>query len=245
MTLPQFALRYKDFSQADLQLFVKARNGRRMRKNASKKSLAKELGALDEAAIFRFLDLPPEMRSLVYEQILTHNRFAGRRAYPAVLRTSKSVYEESKSIFEADKVISIDPTYRCSPRLHGGYVDFKGDVDFRDMLHTLQCHFERDLGTKLKFLPSIGLLKIKLRLFSMGTSPGRDMSFPKIKYSIDMLFRPCRGLKRFEIEWRIQDGVFNLDALTSLVAHIRTQCVARGIELQFKSLPQNVEESNS
>ncbi|GIZ48247.1 hypothetical protein CKM354_001131500 [Cercospora kikuchii] len=245
MTLPKFALRYKDFSQADLQLFVKARNGRRMRKNASKKSLIKELVALDEAATFRFVDLPPEMRNLVYELLLTHNRFAGRKAYPAILRTSKSMYQESKSILDADKVISIDATYRCFPRLHGGYVDLKGDVKFQDMLSTLQRHFERDLGSKLKLLPSIGSLKIKLRLFSIGPPRPQDMSFPKIKYFIDMLFRPCRGLKRFEIEWRIQDGVFDLDALASLVAHIRTQCVARGIELQFKSLPQNVEESNS
>lgn len=91
MALPQFTLQYENFSQESLKLFIKARNGRRMRKSASKKSLIEVLETLDEAVTFRFMDLPPEMRNLVYEQVLIHNISECRKAYPELLRASRLV----------------------------------------------------------------------------------------------------------------------------------------------------------
>ncbi|KAF7194805.1 hypothetical protein HII31_03872 [Pseudocercospora fuligena] len=55
--------------------------------------------------IFRFLDLPAEMRNAVYEQLLT---LGNGKARTNILRTSKQVYSEASSILYNDTVYKVD-----------------------------------------------------------------------------------------------------------------------------------------
>ncbi|EME38976.1 hypothetical protein DOTSEDRAFT_75618, partial [Dothistroma septosporum NZE10] len=67
----------------------------------------KILDEADREATFRFLDLPAEMRNLVYAELLTFNvdTCPGHRfCYAQILRTCKAVNQEAISILYEDNV---------------------------------------------------------------------------------------------------------------------------------------------
>lgn len=69
------------------------------------------LDRADDTKSFRFLDLIPEMRNLVYKQLLIFG-FCGKCpvvhgfCHPAILQTSKQVYKEAKEILYAENTIT-------------------------------------------------------------------------------------------------------------------------------------------
>ncbi|KAM0704477.1 hypothetical protein Q7P35_008711 [Cladosporium inversicolor] len=69
------------------------------------------LDRADSNKSFRFLDLIPEMRNLIYKELLVFG-FCGKCpvihpfCHPAILQTSKQVYEEAKKILYAENTIT-------------------------------------------------------------------------------------------------------------------------------------------
>lgn len=66
----------------------------------------------DDTMTFRFLDLPPEMRNLVYVALLTFDDGClckdcrlHRVCHPAVLRANKQVYKEAKDVLYAENTV--------------------------------------------------------------------------------------------------------------------------------------------
>lgn len=85
-------------SSRGLEMSSIHRNDRRGYLNALKNADA-------HPAPFRFLDLPPEIRNMVYRNLLIFkNRFA---CHPQILATSKQVNKEAKTILYGDNTVDI------------------------------------------------------------------------------------------------------------------------------------------
>lgn len=109
MTESRSAIDSEACTLAELQKFV---NDRKI--NASADSLqrfsamVKRLRSADELATFRFADLIPEMRNVVYRELLALRIKDGRRfCFPEILGVSKLIYNEASAILYGDNAIDI------------------------------------------------------------------------------------------------------------------------------------------
>ncbi|KXT13051.1 hypothetical protein AC579_3460 [Pseudocercospora musae] len=72
---------------------------------------------------FPFLGLPSEMRNDVYKILLTHDKAAGFRAQPAILRANRQIHDEASGFIYSESVATI----KVSGSYMGGVV-VSGDV---------------------------------------------------------------------------------------------------------------------
>lgn len=85
-------------STTQLRNFVKRRTGQKFEIVRDRVALARRLQALDlEPGVFRFLDLPAELRNNVYQELLNlrPRQYRGYHCYPKILQTSKQVCTSS------------------------------------------------------------------------------------------------------------------------------------------------------
>lgn len=134
MTIPAFALNYDKCTGLELRAFIKARIP-----GASSADVAAKIREsghvavmyeLDHRATFRFMDLMPELRVMVYEQLLIkasgvwriqgnaltvdlQNTQPRSRLFPAILRTCRKVYEEASEVLHSNNPTDLD--LRLSP----------------------------------------------------------------------------------------------------------------------------------
>ncbi|SMQ51486.1 unnamed protein product [Zymoseptoria tritici ST99CH_1A5] len=102
-----YALDYKCYAPADLRSFCVQRGiYDQSRRDMVKSTYVSALRTQDRQATFRFFDLPPELRVVVYSMLLNHQRGdkVGRTktlasiAYPQILRASKLCYREARGV---------------------------------------------------------------------------------------------------------------------------------------------------
>ena len=117
MTLPEHALQYQKCTKDELRAFVMQRqnlSGREFKKS-SKKDLVRRLLRLDQIAIFRVLDLPPEIREQCFK-----NAVARPSDFRRLLLVSRQVHSEVRWLFY--KVATFDIGFvrpRCPSRFSG------------------------------------------------------------------------------------------------------------------------------
>ncbi|EME42362.1 hypothetical protein DOTSEDRAFT_36249 [Dothistroma septosporum NZE10] len=98
---PLAGLNYKRCRVEELKVFVEKRTGKTPPKSSKKQRLLDTLDGLDEdPAVFRLLDLPPEMRNLIYGHLLrlqpgTNGRLCSS---PTICRCSKQSRDEALGI---------------------------------------------------------------------------------------------------------------------------------------------------
>ena len=115
MTLKQFALDYNVCSIDELKKFLKARTGEVYLTESGKNEPGKEwyvkqLHATDSNAQFNFLGLAPELRNLIYRELLTLrpiNGQPGRSCWPYILLPSKQTQEEGHGILCGDNSFTV------------------------------------------------------------------------------------------------------------------------------------------
>ncbi|KAI7525197.1 hypothetical protein KC331_g17677 [Hortaea werneckii] len=103
MTLPRYSINYYSFKVPELRRLIKAKGGK-CRSSERKSTCLILLRRLDENATFNFMDLPPEMRNLVYREVLNWSdasRIYG--CFPKILQASKQIRSEAESILYGDK----------------------------------------------------------------------------------------------------------------------------------------------
>ncbi|KAK5009490.1 hypothetical protein LTR28_000792 [Elasticomyces elasticus] len=108
MTKPMYALDYRACTVKELRLFLKARHIS-LRGLNRKYMLIEALYDADEVNTFRFLQLPAEMRNLVYELLLTLTSESPERrrsrkglvCYPQILATSSQMWKEATGLLYA------------------------------------------------------------------------------------------------------------------------------------------------
>ena len=110
MTLPEYALDYDTCGGQELRVFLKARTGRTTKKLKQKQYYMYWLLQADKDAIFRFLDLSPELRNLVYGELLHLRSKPGhtkRYCFPRILAASKQVHEEAHGILYGNNIFEV------------------------------------------------------------------------------------------------------------------------------------------
>ncbi|KAI6890450.1 hypothetical protein D0869_09539 [Hortaea werneckii] len=103
MTLPRYGINYYSFKVAELRRLIRAKGGK-CRSSERKSTCLILLRRLDENATFEFMDLPPEMRNLVYRELLNWSADSGiYDCFPKILQASKQIRSEAESILYGDK----------------------------------------------------------------------------------------------------------------------------------------------
>ncbi|KAF2772516.1 hypothetical protein EJ03DRAFT_186615 [Teratosphaeria nubilosa] len=99
MTLPKYAVDYRACKATDLNLFIFDRTLKKQPKRAKRVYTAK-LRELDRDVTFRFMDMPPELRIMVYRELLPTEHIADRDCefHTSILSVSKHVHEEAEGV---------------------------------------------------------------------------------------------------------------------------------------------------
>ena len=107
MTLIEFSLAYSECSFTELKRFIRDRGIDAKLKD--RKHAIRALQAADREATFRFFDLPPELRNLVYgfalevEDVEDDNKLKHVLAEPAILASCRQVYNEASGLLYGDR----------------------------------------------------------------------------------------------------------------------------------------------
>ncbi|KAK4545018.1 hypothetical protein LTR36_003569 [Oleoguttula mirabilis] len=104
-------LDYLACTARELQSFILSRTGKQAAKRKGKPYYVTFLRRLDKDMTFRFLDLAPELRNLVYLELLTWSgsAVAGERyCWPQILAASKQVNDEAKELLYFENTVCVE-----------------------------------------------------------------------------------------------------------------------------------------
>jgi hypothetical protein len=117
MTREEWALNYQRCSREERIRFVRDRcPGEDVSEDRNNFYYLRQLKDLDKDITFRFLDLPPELRDIVYDLLVND----GDIVHHQILRTSKEVQSEAGNILFRDR------TFRTAVRLEYASLSFEG-----------------------------------------------------------------------------------------------------------------------
>ena len=107
---------YRKCTIKELRAFIKAKSGEDPPKGPNggfvrKAVYIEKLRQIDENAVFDFMNLPPEMRNLIYEHLLIHDKATNRKASTAIIRTNQQVYREAQSFLLAESTLSLHASF--------------------------------------------------------------------------------------------------------------------------------------
>lgn len=125
----------------------------------------KELLAADKDRVFRFLDLPPELRNEVYGYVLAPKSHYSR--YTAILRVCKLTHKEATEILYADNVVT------CSFWSQQAYNERRVRINRRDYIGTKAVdfiHLPTAIDHYPDYLARIRNLKIDIHIDTLPRS---------------------------------------------------------------------------
>lgn len=131
------------------------------------------LDEADKKFCFRFMDLPPEMRLMVYRNLLTFQPVLvqwRKDAQVEILRTSNQVYEEAKGVLYDDNVFKVhfEVTGLNQGRLRKLAI-VHSDRSTVNCSHARYCRIPAGIDDYPDFFRRIAHLEIKLRYSILGT----------------------------------------------------------------------------
>ena len=101
---------YNNISKDELVIFatnrkLQVQSTAKISKRPTRKDYIRALEKADDIRTVRFLELPPELRNKVYQELLVlHDSFT---AHPQILRTCKLINNEASSTLYGDNLIEI------------------------------------------------------------------------------------------------------------------------------------------
>lgn len=102
MTLTAYGADYYTFTFTDLKHSLRARGIEAPARD--RRQMIRALRDADRHATYRFLDLPPELRNVIYADVLTASgapqRSTTEHTYPCILATCKQVHDEANGLLK-------------------------------------------------------------------------------------------------------------------------------------------------
>lgn len=187
MTLPKYALNYRACDRRELYNFILARRGPvpiKVRK--TEQVYIDVLREMDKKAKFsHFMDLPPELRLMIYGHVLAPEPVTGEpipidtQDDPnlSILRVSKQVHTEALDVLYRNGTFHIDARFRKRFARREEFSRSVGSVYFHptgrddDDLHLSpqDDYFDKSMGALQDLLPPpVRNVEIKLTLFTIG-----------------------------------------------------------------------------
>lgn len=181
---PNHLLDYRKCSYEELCNFIATRGGKptaptintrsKRGRNPTKShrlSLYRTLLRMDEDASFRFSDLPPEMRNLIYTELLIRDRDSARKADTAILQVSHQIYKEALGILHAESIIYLNVSLQAELPVPADHfrtsikstAEITGDLQ----LHIIDNSVNYNVVT-LESLAKVQTLQLGVSLFSVG-----------------------------------------------------------------------------
>ncbi|KJX96244.1 hypothetical protein TI39_contig687g00004 [Zymoseptoria brevis] len=151
VTDPVYALDYKSWPKKDLRIFCVQRGiYLESRRLLEQSTYIKALKASDRQVKFRFLELPPELRTMVYSELFSSDldKTVDRRGatkivrHPQILRVSKLCHKEASDVLNQQSSLILET---C--KVPASVLMVTGDVKMSTVLghHTVYC-LERQLA---------------------------------------------------------------------------------------------------
>ena len=188
-SIPQMArspagLDYYTCKNTELVQFIKARTGTYFPSNTKKSILISHLEEADRNPDeFRLMDLPPELRVLIYSEILTlrPSRHPGRpmACETALLRCSKQVHREAKAVLYGENKVEL----RFESAVCPGHsimcyhrTTFIRSAQFRTTHHPRGVGSLRNASFEWpEYLQKIGKIKVILQLTGRAGGPNASI----------------------------------------------------------------------
>ena len=198
-------LKYERCSIVELRTFIHARTGVPSKPKRKKKAYIEHLQELDLQSRFRFLDLPPEMRTIVYT-ILLGCGDEGRCLH--ILRASKRVHDEAEPILYDDHTFDISLRVIQYSRYGFPHVIDSGTSAFHknaNLLHNDLSETTMKLHQTFRAWPRYLLKARRLRLTIAATRikrPERCSDLQHLLYSLTCYRAHSKPLKSLKVTLR-------------------------------------------
>ncbi|RMZ12142.1 hypothetical protein D0860_03112 [Hortaea werneckii] len=165
--------------------------------------------------VFRFLDLPAEMRNLVYRELLVWPSNKPERCWPQILSTCRQVNDEAKHIIYTENAAKVKVFIKgmgdCGPDRLCWSLDYRGGRAFDDGDDDIETHFSENL-LEYNFRCSPFLLQqtsvqVDIRLQgNQGNGRPEDVAIilSRVVYTFSSAFLHCEKLEEL---MRLEDSL--------------------------------------
>ncbi|KAI6857525.1 hypothetical protein KC343_g5966 [Hortaea werneckii] len=176
----------------------------------------KSAGAPDQDQAFRFLDLPAEMRNLVYRELLVWPSNRLERCWPQILRTCRQVNDEAKEIIYTDNAAKVKVFIKGmgenDPNRIFWYIDYRSGRQFDDCDDDNDDDIDTFFSENLReynFRCSPFLLKqasVQVDIWLKGDEgDGRPQDvaiiLSRVVYTLSSAFLHCQKLEKLSIRF--------------------------------------------
>ncbi|KAI7403485.1 hypothetical protein KC328_g2339 [Hortaea werneckii] len=191
----------------------------------------KSADAPNDDQAFRFLDLLPEMRNLVYRELLVWPSNRLERCWPQILRTCRQVNDEAKDIIYTENAAKVKVFIKgmgdYGPDRLFWSLEYRGGRAFDDGDDDIETHFSENLGEDnfrcSPFLLQQKSVQVDIRLQGdEGDGRPEDVAIilSRVVYTLSSAFLHCKKLEKLTLRFYGLEGEvgdqFGKDVLWSL-----------------------------
>ncbi|KAK3699351.1 hypothetical protein LTR37_016503 [Vermiconidia calcicola] len=194
MTKTEYALAYAKCTTTELQQFIED-HGVDVKRTAQRKTLIRALRQADPDAVFEFLRLPPEMRPLIHEELLTTRRKSSYPqiwyCWPSILTACRQVHQESSPVLYKNATINVTTS-------------LNGRESHHVEVYVNDAHVRRSATSFLldwpAYLPKISGVHLTLDLNQPNLYRFPMSEVNEMLHELVLFLRSCNKLEKLEIE---------------------------------------------